>query len=368
MREEGRYSECVMHRGDQTTAFFEDYFKGRRVMLIAGAGFDPRACITAETLAASGADLQLHLLREHRPGPSETLTVAAETNLARFEELVTDCATTDIAIFGDDGANLGGRRAALAANSLDMSGHTDVIVDLSALSVGTSFPLVRLLVEQVARDGLPANLHVTVAHEPQIDGQISRTAGDRPDWVHGFGGALGIDRDHNPVRLWMPQLAFGAQQEIGRIYQFVEADDTCPILPFPAHDPRLADELALEYREELLGTWQVDVRNIVYADEDDPLDVYRTILRIDDLRQPVFAGSGGSTTIVSPTNSKLTALGALMAAIERDLPVAYLEAEGYELKTVTADPSTDDLAAGLVHLWLEGEAYAENRPALRREV
>lgn len=371
MREEGRYSECVMHRPDEAPQFFESYFKGRRVLLIGGAGFDPRACIAAQQLHRSGAELEVHLIREHRPGPTDALTAAADENLARFEALTGEFQKTDVEIFGDDGAIVGGRRAATTVSALDLSPYGDVIVDISALSIGTSFPIVRLLVQQFSHTEEPRNLHVTVAHDPRIDARITRTAGDRPGWVHGFSGTTGVDRDHNPARLWMPQLASGAQPELRRIYDFVDPDDTCPILPFPARDPRLADDLALEYREELLGTWQVDVRNIVYADEDDPLDVYRTILRIDDLRKPVFHGSGGSATIVSPTSSKLTALGALMASIERDLPVAYLEAEGYELAPQLARlPASNKNSAepGLMHLWLEGEAYASGRPALRREV
>jgi len=370
MREEGRYNECILHRGDKASNFIASYFRGRRVLMIAGAGFDPRACITAQALAGAGADLHLQLIREQRPGPTQELTEAAESNLAVFRSLTKHLKITEIDVFDNDGAIVGGRRAASAVSALGGDGYTDVLVDISALSIGTSFPIVRLLVEQFADDMLPTSLHVTVAHDPIIDAQILRTAGDRPGWVHGFSGTLGVDRDQSLAKLWMPQLAFGARQEIGRIYEFVNPDDTCPILPFPARDPRLADKLSLEYREELLTTWEVDVRNIVYADEDDPLDVYRTILRIDDLRQPVFAGIGGSVTIVSPTGSKLTALGALMACIDRDLPVAYLEAENYELDTAAPSwpaSATTDATPNLVHLWLEGDAYPKNRPALRRE-
>lgn len=371
MRKEGRYSECVMHHAEQVSIFFGDYFKDRRVLLLGGAGFDPRACVAAQELERGGANLSLQLIREVRPGPTDALAEAAAANLELFQSLVTDVQVTDVEIFDNDGAVVGGRRAAAAVNSLHIGGFSDIVVDISALSIGTSFPLLRLLVERFSEGMLTTNLHVTVAHDPVLDTRISRTAGDRPDWVHGFSGALGLDRDHKQAKLWMPQLAFGAQQETRRIYEFLTPDDTCPILPFPARDPRLADRLALEYREELLNIWQVDVRNIVYADEDDPLDVYRTILRIDDLRQPVFAGSGGSATIVSPTSSKLTALGALMACIERDLPVAYLEAEAYELDTVaTGSPGSaaPPTTSKLVHLWLEGEAYGAERPDLRREV
>lgn len=369
MRSEGRYSACVLHRGSEAIEFFADYLKGRQVLMVGGAGFDPRACTAAQELVNAGASLSLRLIREHRLGAAAGLVDAADSNLEVLRSLDPNLRVDGIDIFGSDGAVVGGRSAATIASRLPLDGFSDIVVDISALSIGTSFPIIRLLLEQLIATAPTTNLHITVVHDPLIDAGIRRIAGDRAGWIHGFSGNLGIDHERKPARLWMPQLAFGANQEIGRINAFVSPDDTCPILPFPSRDPRRADLLALEYRDELLNTWDVDVRNIVYADEDDPLDVYRTILLIDDLRHPVFEGSGGSSTIVSPTGSKLTALGALMACVERDLPVAYLEAESYAfagsaLKTDT--PTGPE--SGLVHLWLEGEAYPQTRPALRKEV
>ena len=91
------------------------------------------------------------------------------------------------------------------------------------------------------------------------------------------------------------------------------------------------------------------------------MDLYRTILRLDDLRQNVFKATGGSMLILSPLGSKVLALGALMAALERDLPVAHLESIGYELEALV--PETID-PPRLIHVWLEGEVYPQPRPAL----
>ena len=156
-------------------------------------------------------------------------------------------------------------------------------------------------------------------------------------------------------------MATGRRRALGLLYDFVDPHDTCPILPFPASDPRLGDTLAEEYLTELESTWSVDTRNIVYADEGDPLDLYRTILRLDDLRQLVFEATGGSMLVLSPLGSKVMALGALMAALERDLPVAHLEPIGYELEA--SAPETID-PPNLIHVWLEGEVYPQPRPPL----
>ncbi len=50
--------------------------------------------------------------------------------------------------------------------------------------------------------------------------------------------------------------------------------------------------------------------------------------------------------------SKVLALGALLAALERDLPVAYLEAIAYEVADTAAAAKPN-----LVHVWLAGDVY-----------
>ena len=112
---------------------------------------------------------------------------------------------------------------------------------------------------------------------------------------------------------------------------------------------------------ELETPWSVDTRDIVYADEGNPLDLYRTVLRLDDLRKPVFAETGGSMLVLSPLGSKVMALGALMAALERDLPVAYLESISYELEAAAPEGIEQ---SNLIHIWLEGDVYPQPRPAL----
>ena len=238
---------------------------------------------------------------------------------------------------------------------------TDVIVDISALSAGTSFPIIRYFVERFSRGKGATNLHVFVVHDPNLDAAIHSIASDAPGYIHGFKGRSTLYDTADAARLWLPQLATGRRAALERLYGFIEPHDTCPILPFPASNPRLGDVLAEEYLTELESTWSVDTRNIIYAAEEDPLDLYRTILRLDDLRKPVFAETGGSMLVISPLGSKLMALGALMAALERNLPVAYLESIGYELEA-TVPEEIDQ--SNLIHIWLEGDVYPQPRPAL----
>ncbi len=63
--------------------------------------------------------------------------------------------------------------------------------------------------------------------------------------------------------------------------------------------------------------------------------------------------------VLSPVGSKVMALGALMAAVERDLPVAHVESIGYE---VEKDVPVEIEQPNLMHIWLEGDAYFRSQP------
>jgi hypothetical protein len=361
-----RWDPCIAHRGDEVNTFIAEYFAApdRRVLLIAGAGFDPRSTTVAVRLTAACASVRALLLRENRPAPAQELVERANSNTNALLSAISQRVVSPVEIFGTDGAVIGGRSVVAALSRQVFDGITDVVVDISALSVGTSFPTIRYLVERIERGKGPPNLHIFVAHDPKLDADIRSVPSDAPGYVHGFKGGSTLDRSATAAKLWLPQLASGRRGALGRLHDFVAPHDTCPILPFPANDPRLGDALAEEYLTELESGWSVDTRNIVYADESDPLDLYRTILRLDDLREPVFREVGGSLLVLSPLGSKVMALGALMAALERDLPVAYLEAIAYDLDPPVPVGITNP---NLIHVWLEGTVYPQPRPALQSE-
>src|SRR6185437_6949208 len=99
------------------------------------------------------------------------------------------------------------------------------------------------------------------------------------------------------------------REALRRIHDFVHAEETCPILPFPAHNLRSGDELLEHFMTEIEDTWEVDPRNYIYAAEQEPLDLYRTLLRIDDARKRVYQAHGGSLLVLSPIGSRVLSLG-----------------------------------------------------------
>lgn len=356
MSNRGRWDTCISHRSDATTVFIREYFStgDRSALFIGGAGFDPRATVVASALAATGVKRRAVVLRETRRDPARNLLDSADRNLAVMRQCFgADVIPTEIAIFESDDAIVGGRNAVSAASKFNYDGITDIIVDLSALSIGVSFPIVNFLVRRAR-----CNLHIFVSHQPSLDEQIVASTNETATHIHGFRGGFNTDETSSAAKLWLPQLCKGRRDAFERIHKAIDPDETCPILPFPSQNPRTGDILCEYYMDEFENSWMVDARNLIYAAEDDPLDLYRIILRLQDARTPVFKQYGGSLIVLSPLGSKVMALGSLMAALERDLPLYYLESISYETPTaVLTVPSS----TSLVHVWLEGLIYPPHR-------
>ena len=364
-----KWDPCVYHLDtDEVRNFASVHFgeSGRKCLLICGAGFDPRSYKVCEFLSEIMGDrLEGYFIREERPNPDSSLLNRANQNHENLRRLVSSSNSIYIEIFSsDDGAPIAGQSTVRSMESVPIHEYHDLVVDLSALSVGVSFPLVRYLQQKLESDRLAINLHIMVAASNRIDRTITSEPSDRVAYVRGFDGQGGITGLSPKAKLWLPQLANGKNDVLERIRQhdLVNADDICPILPFPSADPRRADDLAESFLAEFAGPaefsrdWGIDGKDIVYVDESNPLDVYRTILGIDDERQRIFEELGGSVQILSPTGSRLLSIGAVMAALDRNLPVVYVESMGYSLDSETAE-EVSDLEPHFVHVWLEGDVY-----------
>lgn len=358
-----KWEPCVYHRGAHADAFMQSYLaqQDRKVLLIAGAGFDSRSTRVAAIFPEQARrNARAVLLREERPNPDGILVERAVRHRDQLVAAFPQSEEHEIQIFASDNAVIGGRASARLMQRLPLDSVTDIFVDISALSIGVAFPIIKHFHEVLKQNPqIQANLHVVSCDNPIIDGTITSAPSDAAAPIHGFRGGWGLDEKSKAAILWMPQLSRGKSPILGRIFQMlrnVQPDTVvCPILPFPSSRPRRPDELIEEFAEDLQGAWSVDVRDLVYADEKSPLDLYRTILRIDDARKRVFESVGGSQIILSPLGSKALSLGALMAALERDFTILHVESIGYTLTEGQAE--SIDASEELVHIWLDGDAY-----------
>jgi len=358
------WSNCITHADDDVNDFIEAYFvePNRRCLLVAAAGFDPRSKIIAEMLAKTlGPRLAALFIREERRSPDAALIGQADRNEKDLRLLVPSCTVEHVQIFGDDGAEVGGTRVAALLSELSIDdGVTDVVLDMSALSIGIGFPAAKLLLAEC--ENFPGRaFHILIVSNPDLDDGIASEPAERAMPVKGFSGAGRLVHSLEKATMWMPQLSRGRNAALAKINASVgDCYKICPVLPFPAADPRKADALIGEYQNELANDWEVDPRDIVYVSEHNPLDSYRTISTLKERYHRTVEGTYAPEIILSPIGSKVMAVGALMAAIEHDLAVHYVETARYEFSN-TYGPQKEEQERGtyLLHILLSGPACGE---------
>jgi hypothetical protein len=352
------WDNCIANFDEAVDDFIANYFAdaSRRVVLVAAAGFDPRSRRISQMLAdILGDRLSAIFIREERPGASETLIEQADKNETALKVIVPNCTVTRIDVFADDGAPVGGSRVVSLLVEQPVAGDvTDVILDLSALSIGVGFPAAKMLLQDCEAVGNRA-FHLMIVSNPEMDDKISSVPSNRAGPVKGFSPPIEAE-GQGLAQVWIPQLAQGRTlaltqigAAIGRCYKI------CPLLPFPARNPRRADDLLSEFRTALVDEWEVDPRDVVYASERNPLDCYRTLSTLKVRFDRTMKGTYVPRMVLSPVGSKVLAAGALMAAIEHDMAVHYLETESYLFR---AEPDPADLSDMTVHLILSGPLYA----------
>lgn len=367
MRE--HWANCITHRDEDVLTFMRTYFARpeRKVLLLAAAGFDPRANVIATQLAdVLGDRLSAIFVREERPNPSQQLTARADQNEVSLRDLVPASEVIKIDIFADDGAPVGGHRISKELIKRPVPADvSDVIVDLSALSIGIGFPSARMLLESCEARSDCA-FHIMITSDPDLDDQITSDPSDRPSPVKGFAPTMGpanVDVDQDVAKIWIPQLAQGRMATLIKIgSQLGDFYKVCPLLPFPARDPRRADNLVTEYQTAIIDEWSVDPRDFVHASEWNPLDCYRRLSRLKMRFDRTMTGTYIPRMVLSPIGSKVLAAGALMAAIDHDMSVQYVETESYSIdETIQAnsiDPgNTEQPEKSFVHVILSGPLY-----------
>ena len=300
--------------------------------------------------------LEAIFIREERGRPDATLVSAADQNEAALRAIVPTCQVMHVDVFGDDGAAVGGPRiAALLGNEKISDGVTDIVLDMSALSIGIGFPTAKMLLSDC--ESVPnRSFHIIVVSNPELDDMISSEPADSAMPVKGFAGMGHLAGTLEAARIWIPQLAKGRSTALSRIGLAVgNCYKICPVLPFPARNPRRSDSLIGEYENELVNEWQVDPRDLVYVSERNPLDCYRMLTTLKERYARAVDGTFEPHIILSPIGSKVMATGALMAAIEHDLTVQYLETVRYEYNPASQDGN--DFPDMMVHVLLSGPAY-----------
>ncbi|CAB4048504.1 hypothetical protein LMG9964_02145 [Paraburkholderia phenoliruptrix] len=356
---------CYAERDGDVLSFLDGHLMpAARVLFIGTVGIDASSLYFGTSLSKS-ANTDFRFVVEKRRDSSKVLNDIGTRHRLYLETQISQASLefVDVNIVADDGATIGGRAAARAASHWYRTEYTDVVIDATGMSRGICFPLVRQAIEYSAGSG--ANIHLLMAANDHRAIELQSEANDRAEWMHGFQGKMGLDVSADTLKLWVPQLAERSLPQMDTMFQQLSGNspiaEVCPIVPFPSARPRRGDDLLYEFEALFLGDWESSHLNIIYAHESDPMDVFQSIVRMDAARKEVFrAANLSATTVLSPNGWRMGSLGMLLAAIDLDLPVLYVETIGYTTQSAPPPGLNVERPDHLWHVWLAGVPYDDS--------
>lgn len=343
-------------------AFDELWSRSRdhSILFVVGSGFDPRATVVLGRLVGASSR-RIDGLMIELPDDATDLDVRplAESNQAEIRKLI-ESTGGELRTLGlpdyNDPRSLGRLISRNFQGSGILDGYAEVIVEISAMPRSVFFPLIRGVLECAHKDAGDAqhwngDLHVAVCENPAADESVLEEGTTAMAPIGGFGGVGG---DEPATTIWVPVLGERAAARVKVLYDELEPDETCPVLPLPARNPRRGDELMLEHRRLLFDEIRLEPRNVIHAAERNPFDLYRTVGGLYERYAQSLRPLGPVAMVLSSHSSKLLSVGVLLTAYENELVVQHVSPGRYGLRDGAEALRDQD---EIFDLWLTGEPY-----------
>lgn len=333
----------------------------RPVLFVFGAGFDPRCTAALSDLLDCADESDVHILELGLPigrRRGENTSILSERNAAEASPLLKQAASVRKVPYPEDapGGDAGLAMTRSALNQADMTADTAVVLDVSSLPSSVYFPLIAGLLQRAEVADGPGELIVLVGESPELDSMIAGSGLGSPGPLAGFRGGITDEAAPTDVAIWAPIIGEQSDHQLSALYEFLEPDEVCPVLPFPATNPRRADDLLLEHRELLFDRVEIEPENIIYADERNPFDLYRAIVDLHERYADALEPLGRTQVVVSSHASKVLSVGVCLAAWERQLAVLTAGPTQYGISQVPEPDWVRDNTT-LCAMWLDGSPY-----------
>jgi hypothetical protein len=381
------WQKYVFRRRDEVPEFWDELFRNResRALYIAGGGFDVRVTKVTEQFLSTvkampdkpetcdlllvniqGYELSDELKKQTQENQDGLRAMFAdfgkiiEENIGVVEDTEDDLSATNLLAKGTKSV----------VSHID--GYTDIILDVSSLPRVVYLSLMirilgKLLPDRDKSDALYAkgvNFQVLVGEDPKLDGLImSEDPSNELVTIPGFSGALKLDSVNEWPFVWFPVLGESRIGQLERVIGEVPPDaEVCPVLPHPSKNPRRADKLLLEYRDQLFVRMGAPTSNVMYAHEAHPFEAYRQLFNAMERYRKSFELLGGCRLVVTPLSSKLMTLGVGLACFNMRptsdqekhlLAIPYAEPKRYRVEGAQLHASKPEIAV----LLLTGLAY-----------
>ncbi len=345
----------ITHTSNEVEEFVSSYFQqdDRRLLFIGTIGFND-AGNYFPILLSSCKNIDYKFFIEERTVVPDAVRQAGQKNRDYLDSNLSGHSIefVPVSIIAEDAATVAGRNAVKTCWPWLNTEYTDIIIDATSMSRGVCFSVAKQVVEFAHANAISP--HLLVAERDLSGVEVHSMSSDVACYMHGFHGDMDTDSLSGALVLWIPQLAESAGPSLDRIFSTLKPSEVCPVLPFPSTLPKRADELLVKFRPSLLGAWDVNLLDLIYAHESDPLDVCETIGRLHCARDNIFSSATPtlSRTVLSPSGWRVGSIGMLLAALELDLPVMYTENIGYTVRSGAFPPINTAQPDCRWHIWL----------------
>ncbi len=366
---DNKWDYAIHFQPAESKEFWSERLKNteKNILMILGLGWDPRMSIFVDTIKSIGGkgrrDINLIYFR-----PYETFVSPFQGYIDKNSDILkTICENwaniVNILVNTRNKENyyIGDKEIAKIFKDIDLEPYDDVIVDISALPKSLYFTLLYILVHKALIFYKNLNVHCIACQHSDLDSQIVESIDDTR-FLSGFKGYYGRIGKNNIPKIWVPLLENNQSESLSKLIELTEPRDIYPILPFPSKNPRQDDEILMEYSSIFAGDeWSFNLMNFIYATEDEPIDVYQRLIKLYHQQQETLKPLGGISMAISPLSSKLSSLGAFMAAFEKHFAVAHSIGR-HTPPTNMGDhywsDETIELYKNSLHtVWLTGEPY-----------
>lgn len=347
------WEDYVLLKGEECNGYFENNYKNSKSLFILGAGFDERMCEGIRCIGSAVHDMDVWLIRFQEAPNSDSLKYSTKVkdNLKTLytfvqKEKVIEKEIKMWDLSGDLERPISDPSSAkfIVENLAKLQEYDVITVDISALPQNIYFILLdKLLGEYYGKKVI----NIMACENYLVDKKTNPVGIDeRAHYFIGY-GATGNVSGRKPV-VWIPVLGECDKERLIKCHDFImqesESEEICPLVPFPSINERRADEIILKFREQLFDAWNVEKKNIIYASETNPFQIYRRICETVEHYCKVLMPLGGPEQkendscrfVFTALTSKLMAIGTFLAAfnLKREfynVNIAGLYNRGYNI-------------------------------------
>jgi len=377
-----RWNDYILTQGtEKCKLFWQEYLTStdRDILYILGVGFDPRTMNGISTIYNSGGDgkrdamlLRYYQSEEEKSKPSDKRVQKHEDQVKELiEQKNGRHAITPLIVRSTEDRSIASIKAYEIISDINaINSYSDIIVDVSAMPRAIFMPLLNkllILIDSFNDKNLSRiNLHVVVSENFKLDSKIEDDGKEQSaEFIHGL-GVQNTANTQDYKEVWVAVLGEKQMDQFTKIKSSINPVSTCIVLPFPSNNLRRGDDLMVYYKDGLLNDDDFDVKNIIYADEQNPFQVYRLLKKTIDRYVESFQLLGGCKIIISALSSKLLTIGAFLAVFEakvledsKKLRVGIKHVESISHKfdeDSAAQEGVLDLNE-LFHLWIAGDPF-----------